>query len=102
MPGRPPVAFSGAPRAPPRSRLKATTPPASGETIVIARSGAYAGLVSFWSQPIFVTDAFSVHPDVDLHTIFKGIFPFLGAMILGLIILILFPDIVLILPGLVR
>ncbi len=40
--------------------------------------------------------------DIDLHTIFKGIFPFLGAMILGLIILVLFPDIVLILPNLVK
>jgi type I restriction enzyme S subunit len=37
----------------------------SGETIVIARSGAYAGYVSFWSQPIFLTDAFSVHPDIN-------------------------------------
>lgn len=35
----------------------------SGETIVIARSGAYAGLVSYWNQPIFLTDAFSIHPD---------------------------------------
>lgn len=35
----------------------------SGETIVVARSGAYAGLVSFWNQPIFLTDAFSVFPD---------------------------------------
>lgn len=34
-----------------------------GETIVIARSGAYAGLVSYWNQPIFLTDAFSIHPD---------------------------------------
>ena len=40
--------------------------------------------------------------DVDLHTIFKGIFPFLGAIILGLIILTIFPNIVLVLPGLVR
>ena len=40
--------------------------------------------------------------DVDLHTIFKGIFPFLGAMLIGLLILILFPDIVLFLPGLVE
>jgi type I restriction enzyme, S subunit len=38
----------------------------SGETIVISRSGAYAGLVSFWSQQIFITDAFSIHPDVAL------------------------------------
>ena len=33
-----------------------------GETIVIARSGAYAGLISFWTIPIFLTDAFSIHP----------------------------------------
>ncbi len=31
-----------------------------GETIVIAGSGAYAGFVSFWDKPIFVSDAFSV------------------------------------------
>lgn len=35
----------------------------SGETIVIARSGVYAGLVSYWDIPIFLTDAFSIHPD---------------------------------------
>lgn len=34
-----------------------------GETIVVARSGAYAGLVSYWNQPIFLTDAFSIHPE---------------------------------------
>ena len=34
-----------------------------GETIVIAGSGAYAGFVSYWSQPIFVSDAFSVKTD---------------------------------------
>lgn len=36
------------------------------ETIVIARSGAYAGYVSFWNQPIFLTDAFSVHPNLNI------------------------------------
>ena len=35
----------------------------SGETIVIARSGAYSGLVSYWNKPFFLTDAFSIHPD---------------------------------------
>jgi type I restriction enzyme S subunit len=35
----------------------------SGETIVIARSGVYAGLVSYWNKPIFLTDAFSIHPE---------------------------------------
>jgi type I restriction enzyme S subunit len=34
-----------------------------GESIVVARSGAYAGLVSYWNEPIFLTDAFSIHPD---------------------------------------
>jgi type I restriction enzyme, S subunit len=38
----------------------------TGETIVVARSGAYAGFVSFWDRPIFLTDAFSIHPDTDL------------------------------------
>lgn len=35
----------------------------SGETVVVARSGAYAGFVSFWEVPIFLTDAFSIHPN---------------------------------------
>lgn len=34
-----------------------------GETIVVAGSGAYAGYVSWWEGPIFVSDAFSVKPD---------------------------------------
>jgi len=29
-----------------------------GEAIVISRSGAYAGFVSYWNEPIFVTDGF--------------------------------------------
>jgi type I restriction enzyme, S subunit len=32
----------------------------TGQTIVIAGSGAYAGFVSWWDQPIFVSDAFAV------------------------------------------
>src|SRR5699024_4221710 len=31
-----------------------------GETIVVAGSGAYAGYVSWWDRPIFVSDAFSI------------------------------------------
>ena len=38
----------------------------SGETIVIARSGAYSGLVSYWNESFFLTDAFSIHPDIIL------------------------------------
>ena len=33
----------------------------SGETIAVAGSGAYAGFVSWWTTPIFLSDAFSVH-----------------------------------------
>ena len=37
-----------------------------GENIVIARSGAYAGFVSYWDAPFFLTDAFSlcVNPSI--------------------------------------
>ncbi len=37
----------------------------SGETIAVAGSGAYAGFVSWWTTPIFLSDAFSVHPKGD-------------------------------------
>jgi len=40
-----------------------------------------------------------VAPDVPLETIFKGIFPFLGAIIVCIAILIAFPQIALFLPG---
>ena len=35
----------------------------SGETITVAGSGAYAGYVMFWNEPIFVCDAFSIKTD---------------------------------------
>jgi len=38
----------------------------TGETIVVARSGAYAGAVSYWNEPLFLTDAFSIHPDASV------------------------------------
>lgn len=34
----------------------------TGTTITVAGSGAYAGYVSIWYEPIFVCDAFSVEP----------------------------------------
>lgn len=34
-----------------------------GETLVVAGSGAYAGYVSYWDCPVFVSDAFSVKVD---------------------------------------
>jgi type I restriction enzyme, S subunit len=40
-----------------------------GETITIAGSGAYAGHVQYWNQPIFVSDAFSVKPDLSILSI---------------------------------
>ena len=35
----------------------------NGECIIIARSGANAGLVSYWNEEFFLTDAFSIHPN---------------------------------------
>lgn len=37
----------------------------AGETVAIAGSGAYAGFVSYWSKPIYVSDAFTVIPKDD-------------------------------------
>lgn len=34
----------------------------TGESITVAGSGAYAGYVAYWDQPIFVSDAFTVDP----------------------------------------
>ena len=34
----------------------------TGESITVAGSGAYAGFISYWNQPIFVSDAFTVEP----------------------------------------
>ena len=40
----------------------------TGESITVAGSGAYAGFVSYWNQPIFVSDAFTVEPsEILLH-----------------------------------
>lgn len=35
----------------------------NGETITVAGSGAYAGFVMYWNEPIFVSDAFSIIAD---------------------------------------
>ena len=37
-------------------------PNRDGESITVAGSGAYAGYISYWNQPIFVSDAFTVDP----------------------------------------
>lgn len=47
-----------------------------GETITIAGSGAYAGYVLYWNEPIFVSDAFSVKPDLSILNI-RYVFHFL-------------------------
>ena len=36
----------------------------TGETITVAGSGAYAGFLQYWNEPIFVCDAFSIKPDL--------------------------------------
>ena len=33
-----------------------------GETVAVSSSGAYAGFVSYWSIPVFLSDSFSVEP----------------------------------------
>jgi type I restriction enzyme S subunit len=38
----------------------------NGESITVAGSGAYAGFISYWNQPIFVSDAFTVDPNREL------------------------------------
>jgi type I restriction enzyme S subunit len=43
-------------------------PNRDGQTVVVARSGANAGTVSFWEGPIFLTDAFSLRPKSDVLT----------------------------------
>jgi type I restriction enzyme, S subunit len=47
-----------------------------GETIVVAGSGAYAGFVSYWDRPIFVSDAFTVSPNEEILMI-KYVYYFL-------------------------
>ncbi len=47
-----------------------------GETITIAGSGAYAGFVVYWNEPIFVSDAFSVKTDSTI-LIIRYLFHFL-------------------------
>jgi tripartite ATP-independent transporter DctM subunit len=42
-----------------------------------------------------------IAPDVPLETIFRGIFPFLAALIIATIILVIFPQIATFLPGIV-
>lgn len=39
----------------------------NGISIAVSGSGAYAGFVSYWEQPIFLSDAFSVEPDNSLN-----------------------------------
>lgn len=49
----------------------------NGETIVVAGSGAYAGFTSYWNEPIFVSDAFSIKPKNEDELLCKYIFYFL-------------------------
>jgi len=37
-----------------------------GETITVAGSGAYAGFVMYWNEPIFVSDAFSIKANQEI------------------------------------
>ncbi len=35
-----------------------------GETIAVASSGDGAGFVSYWNSPVYLSDSFSIHPDI--------------------------------------
>ena len=37
-----------------------------GETISVSSSGAYAGFVNYWTSPVFLSDSFSVNPNIEL------------------------------------
>ena len=50
-------------------------PNRKGDVISVAGSGAYAGYVSFWNIPVFISDAFTVNPGANL--IPKYVFYFL-------------------------
>ena len=39
----------------------------TGKAIVVSRSGASAGFVSYWNEPIFVTDGFLVEPKAGVN-----------------------------------
>ena len=41
-------------------------PNRTGATIAVSSSGAYAGFVSFWTIPVFLSDSFSVNPQMDI------------------------------------
>ena len=47
-----------------------------GQTITIAGSGAYAGFVQYWEEPIFVSDAFSIKANEE-YALPKFIYHFL-------------------------
>lgn len=47
-----------------------------GQTITIAGSGAYAGFVQYWEEPIFVSDAFSLKANEE-YVLAKFIYHFL-------------------------
>lgn len=39
----------------------------TGKAIVISRSGASAGFVSYWNEPIFITDGFLIEPNENVE-----------------------------------
>ena len=45
-----------------------------GQTVVVASSGAYAGFVSFWDRPFWLSNAFSVDPRADSQLLPKFLF----------------------------
>lgn len=50
-----------------------------GDTIAVSGSGAYAGFVTFWTIPVFLSDSFSVDPNYEI-LIPKYVFYFLKSI----------------------
>ena len=49
-----------------------------GETISVAGSGAYAGHLTYWNEPIFISDGFSIKTDPQI-ALMKYVFYFLSS-----------------------
>lgn len=45
-----------------------------GENVVISSSGAYAGFVSYWDRPIYLSNAFTVHPNEGVQMLVRFLY----------------------------
>ncbi|MBN1191965.1 MAG: TRAP transporter large permease [Dehalococcoidales bacterium] len=69
-------------------------------SVLIVMTGIVGGITPPVGMVVFAISG--MIKDVPVYTIFKGVLPFVGAMLLAIIIMIIFPDIVLVLPNLMK